>query len=354
VTNFDEEFTSELPILTPIITELDEVQQEEFKNFSYTAHWMINPSTIEPVKTENNDVVNTNMKPKESNLKASGNIDKPHSPTPSTKKDIESLETFSKKDSIPEETDNLNMSISQEQTKTSSQSSKSLEKSELITNDNDMNIPLMNFPPPPKKNPPAQTGDTPPANVIYHEHLDLSQEKRPDSTGGKDRVTKNKLFKDSKEIVEKKSSDVELINMNVPNESGFDLHASGEVLRSKNKIDITSDRIDDGDEPSIANEKNETYAIFEKNISNYNLDIAASSGNLLSDPIMNDKEREQQPYQETIPNNIENFKKKSVDGNEELSTLLEAAKLAKSASKVSVTLNTRPEELTEQNSEKNN
>lgn len=40
VSNFDEEFTRELPVLTPIQNELSAEDQEEFTNFTYVAEWL--------------------------------------------------------------------------------------------------------------------------------------------------------------------------------------------------------------------------------------------------------------------------------------------------------------------------
>ncbi|KAI3642421.1 hypothetical protein MP228_011976 [Amoeboaphelidium protococcarum] len=42
VSNFDEEFTREMPVLTPIQNELHEADQEEFKGFTYVAEWLTN------------------------------------------------------------------------------------------------------------------------------------------------------------------------------------------------------------------------------------------------------------------------------------------------------------------------
>jgi hypothetical protein len=44
VSNFDEEFTKELPVLTPIQSQLSELDQEEFRGFSYTAEWVLEQS----------------------------------------------------------------------------------------------------------------------------------------------------------------------------------------------------------------------------------------------------------------------------------------------------------------------
>ncbi|KAI8980253.1 hypothetical protein BDB01DRAFT_907046 [Pilobolus umbonatus] len=41
--NFDEEFTNETPALTPIDSNLNRVEQQEFQGFSYVADWVINP-----------------------------------------------------------------------------------------------------------------------------------------------------------------------------------------------------------------------------------------------------------------------------------------------------------------------
>lgn len=41
VSNFDEEFTKELPVLTPLQNDLHEQDQEEFRNFTYTADWIL-------------------------------------------------------------------------------------------------------------------------------------------------------------------------------------------------------------------------------------------------------------------------------------------------------------------------
>ncbi|KAG5462543.1 MAG: kinase-like domain-containing protein [Olpidium bornovanus] len=38
--NFDEEFTREVPVLTPVHTVLDAADQEEFRGFSYVATWV--------------------------------------------------------------------------------------------------------------------------------------------------------------------------------------------------------------------------------------------------------------------------------------------------------------------------
>lgn len=38
--NFDEEFTREMPVLTPITSTLNRPEQQEFSNFSYTADWI--------------------------------------------------------------------------------------------------------------------------------------------------------------------------------------------------------------------------------------------------------------------------------------------------------------------------
>ncbi|KAI9300204.1 kinase-like domain-containing protein [Cunninghamella echinulata] len=42
--NFDEEFTREIPILTPVNAMLTKVEQQEFNQFSYIADWAINPA----------------------------------------------------------------------------------------------------------------------------------------------------------------------------------------------------------------------------------------------------------------------------------------------------------------------
>lgn len=42
VSNFDEEFTRELPVLTPINSQLSVVDQDEFKEFAYVADWLSN------------------------------------------------------------------------------------------------------------------------------------------------------------------------------------------------------------------------------------------------------------------------------------------------------------------------
>lgn len=39
--NFDEEFTREIPILTPVNAMLTGDEQREFANFSYVANWAI-------------------------------------------------------------------------------------------------------------------------------------------------------------------------------------------------------------------------------------------------------------------------------------------------------------------------
>ena len=41
ISNFDEEFTKQLPVLTPVKDVLDEIDQREFRGFSYTAEWAI-------------------------------------------------------------------------------------------------------------------------------------------------------------------------------------------------------------------------------------------------------------------------------------------------------------------------
>ncbi|CAG8631517.1 8397_t:CDS:2, partial [Paraglomus occultum] len=40
--NFDKEFTSEIPMLTPINSRLGANSQEEFREFSYVADWVLN------------------------------------------------------------------------------------------------------------------------------------------------------------------------------------------------------------------------------------------------------------------------------------------------------------------------
>lgn len=42
--NFDEEFTREIPILTPVNAMLTKVEQQEFNQFSYIADWAIDPA----------------------------------------------------------------------------------------------------------------------------------------------------------------------------------------------------------------------------------------------------------------------------------------------------------------------
>jgi hypothetical protein len=39
VSNFDKEFTSEAPVLTPINSVLSEVDQKEFADFAYISDW---------------------------------------------------------------------------------------------------------------------------------------------------------------------------------------------------------------------------------------------------------------------------------------------------------------------------
>jgi len=39
--NFDEEFTKEIPVLTPVHSKLIDGEQEEFRSFSYVAEWVI-------------------------------------------------------------------------------------------------------------------------------------------------------------------------------------------------------------------------------------------------------------------------------------------------------------------------
>nr|CAG8445509.1 15778_t:CDS:10 [Entrophospora candida] len=41
--NFDEEFTKEVPVLTPVQTQLGSEEQEEFRGFSYISNWIANP-----------------------------------------------------------------------------------------------------------------------------------------------------------------------------------------------------------------------------------------------------------------------------------------------------------------------
>ena len=41
MSNFDEEFTRELPVLTPIQSELSITDQQEFKEFTYVAEWLV-------------------------------------------------------------------------------------------------------------------------------------------------------------------------------------------------------------------------------------------------------------------------------------------------------------------------
>ena len=41
ISNFDEEFTKQLPVLTPVKDVLDEIDQREFRGFSYTAEWAL-------------------------------------------------------------------------------------------------------------------------------------------------------------------------------------------------------------------------------------------------------------------------------------------------------------------------
>lgn len=43
--NFDEEFTREIPILTPVNAMLTGEEQREFANFSYVANWAIDGTT---------------------------------------------------------------------------------------------------------------------------------------------------------------------------------------------------------------------------------------------------------------------------------------------------------------------
>ena len=39
--NFDEEFTREVPVLTPVHSQLNTDAQEEFKGFSYVSDWVV-------------------------------------------------------------------------------------------------------------------------------------------------------------------------------------------------------------------------------------------------------------------------------------------------------------------------
>jgi hypothetical protein len=39
--NFDEEFTREIPILTPVNAMLTSEEQQNFANFSYVANWAV-------------------------------------------------------------------------------------------------------------------------------------------------------------------------------------------------------------------------------------------------------------------------------------------------------------------------
>ena len=39
VTNFDEEFTKEIPVLTPTTSVLSTANQEEFRGFTYISTW---------------------------------------------------------------------------------------------------------------------------------------------------------------------------------------------------------------------------------------------------------------------------------------------------------------------------